>query len=129
MRSNHCFKLEKVLARYNECGGQLNPKKCCLAQSPMKILGHVISKKGIDADPHKMKVLMFLPSSHDINQLDTFIQKVWYLSRFISLSYQLLYPLQQATKVDLLNLIDECEVVFQGVKEVLGSLLAVQAPK
>lgn len=29
-RALHCSRLEEVLQRYDECGGQLNPKKCHL---------------------------------------------------------------------------------------------------
>ena len=76
--------------RYDECGGQLNPKKCHLAQPRVKLLGHMISENGIEADPDKVKALMLLPSPKDTRQLATFIQKVKYLSRFINLSSQLL---------------------------------------
>ena len=44
----HCSKLQMVFKRYDECGGQLNPKKCHLAQPRVKLLGHVISQNGID---------------------------------------------------------------------------------
>lgn len=50
------------------------------------------------------------------------------MARFITLSSQLLYPLQEAAKGDPLIWTDECEEVFQKVKEVLGSLPAMQAP-
>ena len=41
-RAEHCEKLEMVLKRYDECGGQLNPKKCFLAQPRVKLLGHMV---------------------------------------------------------------------------------------
>ena len=82
----HCSKLEMVFKRYDECGGQLNPKKCHLAQPRVKLLGHVISQNGIEADPDKVKALMTLPTPKDTKQLATFIHKVKYLSRFMSLS-------------------------------------------
>ena len=52
----HCEKLEMVLARYDECGGQLNPKKCHLGQPRVKLLGHVVSENGIEADPDKGQI-------------------------------------------------------------------------
>ena len=69
----------------------------------MKLLGHVISENGVEADPEKVEALMLLPSPQDTKQLTTFIQKAKYMSKFISLSSPLLYPLQQAAKVDPLN--------------------------
>ncbi|MCO5560944.1 hypothetical protein L7F22_014564 [Adiantum nelumboides] len=61
-------------------------------------------------------------------QLATFIHKVKYMARFIPLSSQLLYPLQQVAKHDPLQWDYKCEEVFQEVKEVLGGLSAMQAP-
>lgn len=50
------------------------------------------------------------------------------MSRFISLSSQLLYPLQQASKDDPLVWSKNCEEVVQEVKEVLGALVAMPTP-
>lgn len=127
-RAEHCEKLKKVLGRYDECGGQLNPKKCHLAQPRVKLLGHVVSENGIEADPDKVKSIILLPSPKSTKQLATFVQKVKYMARFIPLSSQLLYPLQQAAKHDPLEWSDQCEEVFQNVKEVLGLMPAMQAP-
>ena len=41
---------------------ELNPKKCHIAQPRVKLLGHVISENGIEADPDKVKVVILLPS-------------------------------------------------------------------
>ena len=50
------------------------------------------------------------------------------MARFIPLSSQILYPLQQAAKNDPLNWDKECEEVFQNVKEIIGAMPAMQAP-
>ncbi|MCO5580061.1 hypothetical protein L7F22_033927 [Adiantum nelumboides] len=117
-----------TFARYDECGGQLNPKKCHLAQPRVKLLGHVISENGIEADLEKVEALLLLSSLKDTRQLASFIQKVKYLSRFIHLASQLLYPLQQAVKNDPLEWTHECEDVFDKVKEVQSTLSIMQAP-
>ncbi|MCO5573990.1 hypothetical protein L7F22_027768 [Adiantum nelumboides] len=127
-RKDHCSKLEVAFKKYDEGGSQLNPKKCYLAQPRVKFLGHMISKNGIEADPDKVKALILLPSPKDTKKLATFLQKVKYMSRFIPLSSQLLYPLQQVAKLDPLQWPNGCEEVFQGIKEVLGSLPTMQAP-
>ena len=127
-RVEHCEKLQMVLARYDECGGQLNPKKCHLAQPRVKLLGHMVSENGIEADPDKVKAIVLLPSPQSTKQLATFIEKVKYMARFIPLSSQLLYPLQQVAKHDPLQWDEKCEEVFQEVKDVLGAMRAMQAP-
>ena len=127
-RAEHCERLKMVLSRYDECGGQLNPKKCHMGQPRVKLLGHVVSENGIEADPDKVKSIMLLPLPKSTKQLATFIYKVKYMARFILLSSQLLYPLQQVAKHDPLQWSDQCEEVFQNVKEVLGAMPTMQAP-
>ena len=78
----------------------------------MKLLGHMVSENGIEADPDKVKAIVLLPSPQSTKQLATFIQKVKYMARFIPLSSQLLYPLQQVAKHDPLQWDDKCEEVF-----------------
>ena len=68
-RANHCEKLSLVFKRYDECGGQLNPRKCHLTQPRVKLLGHMISKNGIEADLDKVKAIMLLPSPKDTKSL------------------------------------------------------------
>ena len=128
-RVKHCEKLQMVLACYNECGGQLNPKKCHLGQPRVKLLGHVVSENGIEADLDKVKSIILLPLLMTTKQLATFIQKVKYMARFIPLSSHLLYPLQQVAKHDPLEWNDQCKEVFQNVKEVLGAMPAMQGSK
>ena len=75
-----------LLSCYDECGDQLNPKKCHLVQPRVKLLGHVVSENGIEADPDKVKSIIFLPLPKSSKQLATFIYKVKYMERFILLS-------------------------------------------
>ena len=50
------------------------------------------------------------------------------MTKFIKMASQLLYPLQQAIKVEPLQWNEDCEVVFNQVKEVLGEIAHVKAP-
>ena len=91
-------------------------------------MGHIISQNGIEPDPEKVKALILLAAPSTSKQLQTFVEKVKYMSRFIHLASQLLYPLQQAMRREPLQWDEECEGVFEKVKEVLGGLSSVQAP-
>ena len=61
-----------VLKHCDDCGGQLNPKKCFFAQPRVKLLGHMVSENGIEADPDKVKAIMLLPSQESTKQLASF---------------------------------------------------------
>ena len=93
----------------------------------MKLLGHVVSQNGIEADPDKVKSIMLLPSPNSPKRLATFIYKRKYIARFIPLLSQLLYLLQQVAKNDPFQWNDQCEEVFESVKEVPGALPAMEA--
>lgn len=51
---------------------------------------------------------MMLPFPKNTRQLASFVQKVKYMSYFISLSFQLEYPLKQGAKHDPLEWSKEC---------------------
>ena len=50
------------------------------------------------------------------------------MARFIPLSSQLLYRLQEVAKHDPLQWSKECEMVFSNVKQVLVAMPTMQAP-
>ena len=78
----------------------------------MNLLGHVVSENGIEANLDKVRSIILLPLPMTTKQLATFVQKVKYMARFIPLSSQLLYPLQQVVKHDPLKWNDQCKEVF-----------------
>ena len=71
---------------------------------------------------------MVLPSPKDTKTVATFGFKVKYMARFIPLASKVVYLLQQVAKQDPLVWDEECETVFQSVKEVLGALPLMQDP-
>ena len=64
-RKGHFAALDKFLARAEKCNLRLNPKKCIFGVTSRKLLGHIISQKGIKVDPDKVKAIrkMSTPST------------------------------------------------------------------
>ena len=50
-REEHAFPLKQIFERCRKYGISLNPRKCVFAVIEGKLLGHVVSKKGISIDP------------------------------------------------------------------------------
>ncbi|MCO5566447.1 hypothetical protein L7F22_020124 [Adiantum nelumboides] len=73
----HLEKVNEGLARLQSLGGQLNVDKCHIAESQVTLLGHVVSSRGIEADPVKVQALVGLPSPKSARELVSFIQKDW----------------------------------------------------
>ena len=47
-------KVEEGFERLHSLGGQFNVEKCHIAESKVTLLGHVVSKRGIEAEPQKI---------------------------------------------------------------------------
>ena len=54
-REEHAFHLRQIFERCRKYGISLNPKKCVFVVTEGKLLGHVVSKKGISIDPERIK--------------------------------------------------------------------------
>ncbi|MCO5577245.1 hypothetical protein L7F22_031072 [Adiantum nelumboides] len=74
----HLEKVNEGLSRLQSLGGQLNVDKCHIAESQVTLLGHVVSSRGIEADPGKVQGLVSLSSPKSARELVSFIQKVRY---------------------------------------------------
>ena len=93
------------------------------------LLGHVISQRGIEADPNKVQALIDMHSPSTAKQLISFLQKVRYLSRFIHLLSELVTPLQALAHADAFIWADEHQQRYEKIKQVLTSLPTIAPPK
>ncbi|MCO5574786.1 hypothetical protein L7F22_028578 [Adiantum nelumboides] len=75
----HLEKVDEDLARLQSLGGQLNVNNFHIAESQVTLIGHVVSSRGIEADPGKVQALVSLPSPKSARELVSFIQKKFYL--------------------------------------------------
>ena len=76
-REGHFEALDKFLARLEKYNLRLNPKKCVFGVTSGKLLGHIVSERGIEVDPDKIKPIQEMP-------MRGFIGKLQYISRFIA---------------------------------------------
>ena len=61
MREGHFEALDKFLARLKKYNLRLNPKKCIFRVTSGKLLGHIVSERGIEVDPNKIKAIQEMP--------------------------------------------------------------------
>ena len=57
IREGHFEALDKFLARLEKYNLRLNPKKCVFRVTSGKLLGHIVSERGIEIDPDKIKAI------------------------------------------------------------------------
>ena len=63
---------------------RLNPTKCIFGVTSGKLLGFIVSKRGIEVDPAKIKAIVDMPVSTTQKEVRGFLGRLNYISRFIS---------------------------------------------
>ena len=71
----------QILREYNM---KLNPSKCAFGVSAKKFLGFIVSNRGIEANPDKIKDVLDMPPQSVIKKVQRLIGRITALSRFIS---------------------------------------------
>jgi hypothetical protein len=83
---NHVQILKKLFERLRKYKLRLNPAKCSFGVKSGKLLGFVVSDKGIEVDPDKVKAIQSMPPPKTEKDVRGFLGRLNYISRFISQS-------------------------------------------
>src|ERR1051325_9878811 len=80
----HIVHLQKLFERLRNFKLRLNPNKCTFGVRFGKLLGFIISEKGIKVDPAKVKAIQEIPEPKTEKEVRGFLGRLNYISRFIS---------------------------------------------
>ena len=83
-RSGHITNLRKFFTRIQKYKMRLNPAKCTFGVTFGKLLGYVVSKRGIEVDLSKIKAITEMKPPKDLSGIESFLGHIQYISRFIS---------------------------------------------
>ena len=81
---SHVENLQKLFKWLRKFQLKLNPAKCTFGTTSRKLLGFIVSQKGIEVDPDKIKAIQNLPPSRTQKEVWGFFGRLNYISRFIS---------------------------------------------
>ena len=81
---DHVINLKKLLERLRKFQLKLNPAKCTFGATFEKLLGFVVSKKGIEIDSDKVRATQDLPPLRTQKEVRSFIGRLNYIAPFIS---------------------------------------------
>ena len=76
--------LKKLFEQLKKFQLKLNPAKCSFGATSGKLLGFVVSKKGIEIDPDKVQAIQDLPPHQTQKEVRSFMGRLNYIARFIS---------------------------------------------
>ena len=82
-REGHIINLRKF-ERINEYRLRLNPQKCTFGVTVGKLLGFLMSDRGIKVDPSKIRVILEMPPPKSEKEIRGFLGRLQYISRFIA---------------------------------------------
>lgn len=130
----HIAHLDLVFTRLGAYGLKVKPNKCCLFQSKVHYLGHVITEGGVSPDPEKLRAVEAWSTPQNSTQLRAFLGLAGYYRRFIRNFASLAAPLNsllwgtskrhpRAAAGNQWKWGEPQEVAFRTLKEVL-----MQAP-
>lgn len=118
----HLKRLDEVLTCLANAGLQLNTKKCRFAARSIKVLGHVVSKNGIQPDPDKIAAVIGFPRPQQQKDLRSFLGLASYFRRFVRNFTTVASPLNKLLHSGTPFVwSDECEKAFQELKTALTS--------
>ncbi|XP_074300650.1 putative mitochondrial protein AtMg00860 [Silene latifolia] len=128
-RSGHLRALGKFFQRLRKYNMRLNPQKCAFGVTSGKLLGHIISHRGIELDPSKIKAIMEMPHPETEKEIPGFLGRVQYISCFIAKLTMICEPIFKKLKVgEHVMWDDQSQAAFDKVKEVMSSPPVLSPP-
>ena len=94
-RGSHNINLRKFFERIKEYRLRLNPQKCTFRVTTGKLLGFLVSDRGIEIDPSKIKAILEMPPPKSEKEIRGFLGQLQYISRFIAKLTSICEPIFQ----------------------------------
>jgi hypothetical protein len=125
----HTKHLWIVLTRLREQQLYAKFSKCAFWLEEIQFLGHVLSAKGIAADPSKVKDIMEWKSPTMVHQVRSFLALAGYYHRFISDFSKIVKPITELLKNDVkFDWSPKCDEAFEQLKTLLTTAPVLAQP-
>ena len=83
-KANHLDDLKETFSTLRKYNMKLNHAKCVFAVASRKFMGFMVSQRGIETNPDKVKVIIKVKSPKTVKEVQSLIGKVTALNRFVS---------------------------------------------
>ncbi|XP_052622330.1 uncharacterized protein LOC128127697 [Lactuca sativa] len=121
--------LTKILQRCIETDLVLNFEKCDFMVDQGLILGHVVSKRGLEVDKAKIDVIKSLPYPKNVREVRSFLGHAGFYRRFIKDFSKISVPMCQLLQKDVeFDFNEDCKKAFDVLKNLLTSAPIIQPP-
>ena len=125
----HLGRLDEVLTKLRQANLKVKPTKCKLFASQVQYLGHIISCKGVKADPEKVEAVRQWPVPKNQTEVRSFVGLASYYRRFVKGFAGMARPLHQLTeKGRRFKWTEVCQTAFEQLKLSLMSAPVLAYP-
>ena len=94
----HNERLREVLRCLRSAGMKIKLSKCHFGATSLHILGHVVSEKGIAADPDKLRAVECFPVPRNVKEVQSFLGLCSYFRKFVPQFSWIARPLSMLLK-------------------------------
>ncbi|XP_070035657.1 uncharacterized protein [Nicotiana tomentosiformis] len=126
----HIADLRKLFDRLRRYNLKLNPAKYAFGVPTGKLLRFIVSHRGIELVPSKVKAIQDLPPPKNKKDVMSFLGRLNYISHFIVQSTVICEPIFKMLKKDTAtSWTEECQKAFDKIKEYLSKPHVLVSPE
>ncbi|KAL0412943.1 UNVERIFIED_CONTAM: polyprotein [Sesamum radiatum] len=125
----HVKVLEETFSVLRKYKLKLNPAKCAFGVQSGRFLGFMVTQRGIEANPLKIKAIINMKAPTCLNEAQRLTGKIAALSRFISKSVEKSLPFfKTLMKAETFQWGTPCQLAFEELKAYLARLPLLVKP-
>ena len=118
--NDHLNDLQETFNTLRSYNMKLNPSKCVFGMTAEKFLGFMVSQRGIEVNPEKVRAILELEPPRTVKAVQNLNGKVAALNRFVSKATDKCLPFFRVLKKSF-EWTDECQKAFEDLKRYLSS--------
>jgi hypothetical protein len=113
--TNHLEDLEETFETLRQYRMKLNPSKCVFGVSSGKFLGFMVSQRGVEANPDKIKAVLEMTPPRTTKEVQSLTRRVVALNRFVSRATDKCLPFFKTLR-KAFAWTDECQKSLEELK-------------
>ena len=126
---DHIVNLRKLFERLRKFKLRLDLAKCTFGVKSGKMLGFIVSEKGIEVDPDKVRAIMEMSTPNTEKEVRGFLGRLNYIARFISQLTSTCEPIfRLLRKNQVVEWNEDCQTAFDRIKQYLQDPPVLRTP-